>query len=92
MNMAEQIFLTSLNQMKAILDIGEFKFGKSSDEFKFFKKQVMDAMYKNLGELFKKLEDEDLLEHCKCKSNMRHGYTDCPQCHGAGYVNCKNEK
>ena len=86
MNIAEQIFLSSLNQMKETLSLGEFKFGKNSDEFKFFKKEVMNIVYSNLQELFKKLENENVIERCKCKSNMRHGYTNCEHCHGAGYT------
>ena len=86
MNIAEKIFLTSLNQMKEILELGEFKFNIDSKEYKYFKKKTMDTFYRNMSNLFRELENENILESCKCGSNLRHGYTDCPKCHGAGYV------
>ncbi len=93
MNIAEKLFLNCLNNMKQILDLGEFKFGKKSDEFKFYKKQVMDIFYKGLSETFKQLERENEIERCSCKASLRHGYTDCPKCHGAGHMNIeKNTK
>lgn len=87
MNIAKEIFLNNLTQMKEILGIGEFKFGKNSDEYKYFKKQVMNASYNNLTNLFKALKNENLIERCKCNSNLRHGYTDCETCNGAGFKN-----
>ncbi len=87
MNISECIFLNNLTQMKEILGIGEFKFGKSSDEYRYFKKQVMDAFYNNLRECFKNLETDNVIERCECKANLRHGYSKCSKCHGAGYVN-----
>ena len=89
MNIAEKIFLTSLNQMKDILEMGEFKLGKDSSDYKYFKKKVMDIFYKNISSLFYELESENVVARCKCKSNLRHGYTKCLECHGAGYVNFK---
>ncbi len=87
MNIAETLFLNCLNNMKQVLDLGEFKFGKESDSFKFYKKQVMDIFYKGLSETFKQLERENEIERCSCKASLRHGYTKCPDCHGAGYRN-----
>lgn len=87
MNIAEKLFLQGLNNMKQVLDLGEFKFGKNSVEFKFYKKQVMDIFYNGLAETFKQLESENEIEKCSCNANLRHGYTDCLKCHGAGYQN-----
>ena len=87
MNIAEKLFLNSLNSMKQVLDLGEFKFGSNSDEFKFYKKQVMDIFYKGLSETFKQLEYDGEIERCSCKAKLRHGYTECSRCHGAGYMN-----
>ena len=72
--------------MKSILDLGEYKLGTDKAAYKFFKKQVMDAFYTKLQKLFAELEKDDLLKKCKCGSNLRNGYTDCPSCHGAGYT------
>lgn len=87
MNIAKEIFLNNLTQMKEILGIGEFKFGKDSDEYKYFKKQVMNASYNNLTNLFNTLKNENVIERCKCNSNLRRGYTDCETCNGAGFKN-----
>ncbi len=92
MNIAEKLFLNCLNSMKQILDLGEFKFGRNSDEFKFYKKQVMDIFYKGLSETFKQLEHDGEIERCSCKAKLRHGYTNCPECHGAGHMNRKKLK
>jgi len=88
MNIAEQLFLTSLNIMKSVLDLAEFKFGKDSEDFKYFKKQIMNVTYSNLQETFRKLELDNEIEKCECKANLRHGYTDCKNCHGSGYKKC----
>ena len=89
MNIAEKFFVTNLHQMKNVLSLAEFKFGNNSEDYKFFKRETMNNFYNNLSELFKNLENDNVIERCKCKSNLRHGYTSCSYCHGAGYVNTK---
>jgi len=86
MNIAEQMFLVMLDSMKEVLEIGEFKFGKGSTDYKLFKKQIMNIFYNNVKNLFRKLEKEDILQRCECRGNVRHGYTECKSCHGAGFV------
>lgn len=85
MNVCKELFLNSLNIMKAILDLGEFKFGKDTSEFKFFKKETMNIVYGNLQDAFKKLETDNKVERCSCGANLRRGYTDCKMCYGSGY-------
>ncbi len=86
-NVAEIIFLTHLEIMKSVLDLGEYKLGADKNSYKYFKKTVMDNFYNGLKKTFLELEREGVLKRCKCKSNLRHGYTDCANCHGAGYEN-----
>lgn len=86
-NIAETIFLTHLEIMKAVLDLGEYGLRDDAKAYKYFKKQVMDTFYNGLRKAFQELEREGVLKRCTCNSNLRHGYTDCTNCHGAGYVN-----
>lgn len=87
MQIAKAIFHKNLSVMKQILDLGEFKLGKNSEDFKYFKKQIMDDFYKGLQSLFKVMEDEKILVKCNCSSKIRHGYSDCIECGGCGYKN-----
>jgi len=86
---AKNRFLSTLSIMKKILDLGEFKLGKKSDDYKYFKKQVMDYFYKALKKEFKLLVDEKIIEKCDCKANLRQGYSSCDLCGGSGYKNKK---
>ena len=90
-NLAEKIFLSQLDIMKSILDLGEYKFGTDKAAYKYFKKSVMDNFYSKLQKFFIELEKENILKRCACKSNMRNGYTDCKACHGAGYVDASEK-
>ncbi len=73
--------------MKSILDLGEYGLRDDDTAYKYFKRQTMDAFYNGLRKTFQELEHEGVLKRCKCGSNMRNGYTKCPECHGAGYRN-----
>jgi len=86
LNIAETIFLTHLEIMKSVLDLGKYGL-KNDEDYKYFKKQVMDAFYNGLRKTFSELERAGVLKRCSCESNLRHGYTKCADCHGAGYVN-----
>jgi len=83
---AKIIFLEFLDVTKRILDLGEFKLGKKSDDYKYFKKQVFDYSYKGLTKIFKQLYDEKTIIKCPKKCKMRQGYSDC-ECGGSGYLN-----
>jgi hypothetical protein len=91
-NIAELIFLDQLEVMKEVLDLGAYRLGKDSKEYSYFKRKVMDLFYNHLRDLFKRLAEEGLIERCSCNGNVRHGYTQCPECHGAGYVNAGDSK
>ena len=86
-NIAELIFLAHLEIMKSVLDLGEYGLRDDKKAYIYFKKQVMDLFYNGLRKTFVGLEREGVLKRCKCNSNLRHGYTDCANCHGAGYEN-----
>ena len=83
---AKLIFHSGLSTMKQILDLAEYKMKKDSDEFKYFRKQVMDYTYRNLKKLFKVLLDAKLLKRCPKHCSLRKGYSDC-ECGGSGFVN-----
>lgn len=86
-NLAERIFLNMLDEMKAVLDLGKYKLGSEDSAYKYFKKVVMDIFYERTKQLLSSLEHDGWLARCTCESNLRHGYTQCASCHGAGYVN-----
>jgi len=84
---AKHIFLAFLSIMKKILDLIAFKCDKKSDDYKFYKKQIMDYIYNGLRDLFKKLQSEGLIDKCSCGADLRNGYSDCQKCGGSGYKN-----
>jgi len=81
----KEIFWLCLNIMKSILSLAEFKLGKNSDDYRYFKKEVMDYFYNNLNKFYENLLKKDILERCKCGSKLRHGYSSCKDCGGSGY-------
>lgn len=85
-NVAELIFLTMLDQMKAVLDLGEYKLGADKRAYSYYKRTVMDIFYDTTKKLLVALEKDGQVVRCKCEGNLRHGYADCVDCHGAGYV------
>lgn len=85
--LAKALFHMNLSVMKKILDLGEFKLGKKSDDYKYFKKQTMDYFYKSMKKLFKQLVDEKILTNCSCKAKLRQGYSPCEKCGGSGFCN-----
>jgi hypothetical protein len=86
----KEIFKLHLSIMKKILDLAEFKLGKNSDDYKYFKKQTMDYFYKGLTDLFMNLLNAKVLDKCTCGNKLRNGYADCSKCGGSGFIN-KNE-
>lgn len=89
-NLAETIFLMQLDVMKSILDLGKYGLRNDDESYKYFKRISMDSFYGGLKKLFEKLEDDGILKRCDCASNLRHGYTQCTLCHGAGFTEVKN--
>ncbi|MBN1467754.1 MAG: hypothetical protein JW924_03430 [Fusobacteriaceae bacterium] len=83
---AKLIFHSSLSVMKKILDLEAYRIGKKSDEYNYFRKQVMDNIYQGLQKLFKQLETENIIQRCPKKCNLRQGYNPC-DCGGSGYIN-----
>ena len=83
---ARNIYLSSLDTMKKILDLASFKFDKRTSEYKYFKSQIMDATYNNLTKLFEILKKEGLIQKSDCGHSVRGGYKDC-QCGGSGWIN-----
>lgn len=84
---AKICFLTALGIMKKILDLGEFKLGKKTDDYKYFKKEIMDYFYNSLQALFSQLEKDNILDRCQCKARLRQGFQKCPSCGGSGFRN-----
>lgn len=89
MNLAKSIFEMQLGIMKRILKLGEFKFGKDSDQFRFYKEETMNAVYENSKKFFQQGVSEGVFEKCSCGANLRHGWTACESCCGSGFKEIK---
>ena len=83
---AKSTYLEILNSMKKILDLVGFKMDRRTKDFDYAKSQIMDSTYTALINLFKKLEQEGLIEKCSCGTNVRKGFKKCI-CGGSGYIN-----
>jgi len=85
-NIAKSVYETQLGIMKNALKLGEFKFGgKDSDQFKFFKEQIMNFHYDALKRFFIDGVKEGVFEKCICGANLRQGWKICESCAGSGY-------
>lgn len=84
---AKEVFLNDLEIMKEVLSLAEFKLGKDSADYEYFKRQTMNFFYNNLIRLFQKLESNSILIKCECAAKLRHGFSPCEKCGGSGYKN-----
>lgn len=84
---AKDIFLNSLATMKEVLSLAEFKLGRDTEDYRYFKRQTMNAHYNGLIRIFQKLEHEKLIIRCECMARLRQGYSTCEFCGGSGYRN-----
>ena len=92
-NITKIIYLDVLEIMKSQLDLLKFKFGKNSEEFKFYKSETMNNFYSKLEKLFATLETEKIIKKCPNHCNLRKGYSDCKNnCGGSGYITKEKNK
>jgi len=91
MTNCKDFFLLSLSTMKQILDLLAFKFDKESDDYKYFKKEVMNYFYNGLKTFYVKAEKSGLIKRCPCNANLRKGYKECA-CGGCGYIEVVKDK
>jgi hypothetical protein len=86
--LAKAIYLRHMSAMKAILNLGEMKFGgRDSSAYKLYKKFVMDEFYVAMTDCFSALEQSGVLQKCPCGTTIRNGYKTCPKCSGSGWCN-----
>lgn len=85
MGMTKNIFEMQLDIMKRILQLGEFKFGKDTDQFKYFKQETMNAVYEGTKKFFLKGVKDGDFAACDCGASLRHGWNSCNFCSGSGY-------
>jgi hypothetical protein len=82
----KEVFWLCLGIMKNILSLAEFKLGKDTADYKYFKKEVMDYFYNGLTKFYENLEAKKILKKCSCNSKLRQGYNPCTECGGSGYT------
>ena len=78
------IFEALLTQMKQLLRLGEFKFGPSSSEYRYYKEETMRFCYRAACDIYGALCEKGLVEKCSCGATGQ-GWTDCEECGGSGY-------
>lgn len=84
-NVLKQVYWLSLTIMKKILSLYEYKVGKNSEEYKYFKREVMNFFYDELNKFYQNLIKDGYAERCSCESRLRKGYSSCDNCGGSGY-------
>ena len=87
LQLARTIFLNALEVMKKNLDLVAFKFSKNSEDFRYFKKEIMDYTYNGLKKTFKQLEEQKIIIKCECGASLRNGWKSCESCGGSGFTN-----
>ncbi|MHA1754544.1 MAG: hypothetical protein ACTSYR_03395 [Candidatus Odinarchaeia archaeon] len=87
----KQIFWLCLGIMKNILSLAEFKMGKKTDEYRYFKKEVMNFVYDGLSKFYKDLMKQGMVSKCNCGARIRKGYSSCGYCGGSGYKTSNSE-
>lgn len=71
--------------MKKILSLYEYKVGRDTDEYKYFKREVMDYFYNEMNKFYENLIKLQYAEKCSCGAKLRKGYSKCDDCGGSGY-------
>lgn len=84
----KDIFWMNLSILKKTLSLYEYKVGKNSDEYKYFKQQIMDYFFLELDRFYKESLKKGLIKKCPCGTNVRKGFKDC-ECGGSGYISNK---
>lgn len=84
-NILKRVYWLSLTIMKKVLSLYEYKVGKNSEEYRYFKKEVMDYFYIELNKFYQDLLKQGLVEKCSCDAKIRKGYSNCESCGGSGY-------
>lgn len=79
------LFVLLMSIMKNILQLGEFKLGRTSEDYKFFKKEVMNCFYNSFKKYLEELRKAGDVQLCECKAKIRNGYSECKLCGGCGY-------
>lgn len=85
-NLIKTTYWMCLSIMKKILSLYEYKVGKNSEEYRYFKQQIMDFFFLELGKFYKELLKQGLVKNCECKASLRCGFSKCEYCGGSGYA------
>ena len=84
-NLLKEFYWLCLTIMKKILSLYEYKVGKNSEEYKYFKREVMDFFFLELNKFYQNLLKQGYAERCPNNCKLRQGYSKC-ECGGSGYV------
>ena len=81
----KKIYWENLTIMKKILSLYEYKVGKGSEDYKYFKQEVMSFFYDELNRFYNDLVRQGIVEKCDCGASLRKGYKPCEDCGGSGF-------
>lgn len=84
----KELFWLCLSIMKSILSLAEFKLGKNSDDYKYFKSEVMNYTFNGLTKFYQDLLKQGYVKKCPNNCKIRQGFSKC-FCGGCGYVYIK---
>lgn len=87
---AQNSFNRRREHMKDLLDM--VKVICDNDNFSYYKRQIMEFFYSDMEEDFQMLVDTGVLQKCECRASLRHGWTECPYCSGAGYRQAEKDQ
>ena len=82
--MGRMIFEAHLRLLKQLLRLGEYKFGRNSAEYRYYREEVMRFCHEAIERVYDTLERKGIIEACSCGAD-RKGWTNCPDCGGSGY-------
>jgi hypothetical protein len=80
---AQNSFNRRREHMKDLLDM--VRVICDDDNYPYYKRQIMEFTYSDLEDDFQMLVDMGDLQKCECNASLRHGWSECPYCSGAGY-------
>ena len=81
----KKIYWENLTIMKKILSLYEYKVGGGSEDYKYFKQEVMSFFYDELNRFYNDLVRQGIVEKFSCGASLRKCYKPCEDSGGSGY-------
>lgn len=79
-----------LTVMTRLLELGEFKFGKDSEEYRFYRREVIKVIRATQQACMEDFKALGLVVECPCEADGSMRRSDCARCGGCGYTPLKD--